>query len=741
VTPLERVHGALSDHGSRRSGPTSWTCPAHDDRKASLSVTATTDGKVVLNCHAGCHSDAVVAALGLQWTDLFPQPEVGSQRHSTIVAAYSYVDERSRPLFEVVRFAPKDFRQRRSDGNSGWIWNLRGTRRVLYRLPRILEAVAARKTIYVAEGEKDVHALEQAGAVATCNPMGAGKWQDSYAETLAGASVIVVADRDQAGCKHARTVVSSLRAHGCTVQVVEAAEGKDAADHLDGHTLDDLVPVDLDAEAGSGRAPGPDVSGVDGAELLDRLHDTLTHFIAFPTGSATATGSATFPQPLTSGVAEVAEVADVTSTRTLAAVAATLWIAASHAQDAWEHATRLVIKSPLKRCGKSRLLDLLEALCHSPLMTVNISAAALVRSISEQDPPTILVDEADTVFAKRRGERSEQAEDMRGILNAGHQRGRPYIRWDMKARLAEHCPTFAMAALAGIGDLPDTIEDRAVIITMRRRAPGEQVTPLRRRRDLPALVALRELLHAWVGTKRAELEKAEPLMPVEDRAADTWEPLVAIADQAGGHWPALARAACKAMAADADATADGSLGERLLADLKTVFADLPAMATQAIIERLADLDEAPWDDYYGQRITARAVAKLLRPYGIRSRDVKLGGAARKGYRREDLYDAWQRYCTPSATSATSATPQANQVADGSGQARPPRPEARPVTAAAPEPGWLLDLDGPASPSGQHAYVCDRCGAKRTAFVDMAGLPHPDCPAGPGAHFRAAEEAA
>jgi 5S rRNA maturation endonuclease (ribonuclease M5) len=258
VTPLERVRGALADHGSRPSGPSGWTCPAHDDQRASLSVTETADGKVLLDCHRGCQSDAVVRALGLQWTDLFPQPEVGAQSHRTIVAVYGYVDEQSRPLFEVVRFAPKDFRQRRSehrsDGSSGWVWNLKGTRRVLYRLPRILEAVAAGKTVYVVEGEKDVAALEQAGAVATCNPGGAGKWQDSYAQALAGASVVVVADRDQAGRKHARTVISSLRSRGCTVRIVEAAEGKDAADHLARHTLDELVPVGLEELA----APGAD---------------------------------------------------------------------------------------------------------------------------------------------------------------------------------------------------------------------------------------------------------------------------------------------------------------------------------------------------------------------------------------------------------------------------------------------------------------------------------------------------
>ena len=179
--------------------------------------------------------------------------------------------------------------------------------------------------------------------------------------------------------------------------------------------------------------------------------------------------------------------------------ATALWIAATHAQPAWEHATRLVITAPEKRCGKSRLLDIIEATCHKPLITVNISPAALVRSIGETDPPTLLLDEADTVFGRKA---ADNHEDLRGIINAGHQRNRPYIRWDAIARQREHCPTFSMAALAGIGDLPDTIMDRAVIIRMRRRAPGESVEPYRTRRDRPPLDALRGRLASWGGEHR-----------------------------------------------------------------------------------------------------------------------------------------------------------------------------------------------------------------------------------------------
>jgi hypothetical protein len=370
----------------------------------------------------------------------------------------------------------------------------------------------------------------------------------------------------------------------------------------------------------------PPIPTTSGAELLERLRVALTKFVVMPSGHA--------------------------------AVAVVLWIAASHAQPAWEHATRLVIKSPVKRCGKSRLLDLVAALAYNVLVSVNISPAALVRSIVENDPPTLLVDEVDTIFGTKR--QADNHEDIRGLLNAGHQRGRPYVRWDATARRLEQCPTFAMAAMAGIGDLPDTIEDRAVAITMRRRAPGEQVTPLRRR-NLPALHDLREALHQFMEANRESLADAEPLVPVEDRAADCWEPLIAVADLAGGDWPELARSACKAMTAAAE-QGDGSLDERLLADVRAVFGDgEDKLPTDTLLKRLRALEEAPWDDVdgKGKPLDARGLANRLRPFDVRPKVLREGQKTPRGYERADLADAWRRYLPQQAQH-----PQQNGVSAG-----------------------------------------------------------------------------
>jgi Protein of unknown function (DUF3631) len=236
------------------------------------------------------------------------------------------------------------------------------------------------------------------------------------------------------------------------------------------------------------------------------------------------------------------------------------------------------------------------------------------------------------------------------------------------SRTAEQLDTFAMALLAAIGELPDTIMDRAVVIRMRRRAPGEQVDPYRTRRDAPPLHDLRDQLASWARAHLRELQQAAPVMPLEDRAADTWEPLVAIADLAGGDWPARARDAAATMtAAEAQQEEDTSAGVRLLGDLRAIFGNDDALYSTTILDRLHKLEDAPWADWYGRPLSTRELAKLLRPYQVRSKSVREPGtgASLKGYARTDLHDAWQRYVPP-APQATHPT----QDRESAAQARP-----------------------------------------------------------------------
>jgi 5S rRNA maturation endonuclease (ribonuclease M5) len=199
-------------------------CPCHDDRVPSLSITRAED-RVLLTCHAGCSNEAIATELGGSLAHLFDDNGNG---HSDEEAVYRYLDEEGKPLFEVVRFEGKRFAQRLPDGT----WGLNGARRVLYRLPRVLEAVRKGERIYVVEGEKDVHTLERIDVVATTNPGGAGKWRDEYSKLLRGATVTVLADRDESGRDHARGVAESLHGVAAEVDVAEPTVGKDITDHL-----------------------------------------------------------------------------------------------------------------------------------------------------------------------------------------------------------------------------------------------------------------------------------------------------------------------------------------------------------------------------------------------------------------------------------------------------------------------------------------------------------------------------
>jgi len=188
-------------------------CPAHEDRRASLSVGVGDDGRILLHCHAGCALDVVLAASGLTIAELFSESNTTNSR--SIVAEYRYCDERGEHLYDVVRFAPKDFRMQGAGGH----WTTKGLRRVLYRLPEL----RGQSTVYITEGEKDADRLSALGLAATTAVGGAGKWRNDYTQQLVAAKVaqvVVLPDNDDAGRAHAEQVARSCHTAGLKVKVV-----------------------------------------------------------------------------------------------------------------------------------------------------------------------------------------------------------------------------------------------------------------------------------------------------------------------------------------------------------------------------------------------------------------------------------------------------------------------------------------------------------------------------------------
>lgn len=247
---LSQFSSLLESHNCNPTGTEqlSAKCPAHEDNRASLSVKCA-DDKILVHCHAGCSVDSICAALGITVKDLFngspgstPFKPTSNGHHHKFdrdkpVATYDYVDESGTLLYQVCRYDPKEFRQRSPDGHGGWVWSTEGCRRVLYHLPQLIKAIADERTVFIAEGEKDVEALERHGFASTCNCGGAGKnkWLPEYNPFLEGAEVVIIADKDDTGRSHAVTVQKSIKDFSRSVKIIECPDVrgrkvKDAAD-------------------------------------------------------------------------------------------------------------------------------------------------------------------------------------------------------------------------------------------------------------------------------------------------------------------------------------------------------------------------------------------------------------------------------------------------------------------------------------------------------------------------------
>jgi putative DNA primase/helicase len=326
-----------------------------------------------------------------------------------------------------------------------------------------------------------------------------------------------------------------------------------------------------------------------------------------------------------------------------ALVAVVLWIAFTHCFEIAETSPRLRIKSPDKRCGKTRLLELLGFLIPHSITASNMSPSAIFRTIDVEHCP-LFIDEADT-FVRHN-------EEIRGLLNSGHTRASAFVirsipvgdrAWQQK-RFSTWCPM----AIAGIGKLPDTIEDRSITLVMRRKLRGDKVERLTRRnksaRERAATLASK--LARFAADNLDKLREAEPPISdaLNDRAADNWEHLLAIADLAGSDWPKSALSAALALSGEREDADEDSLRTRLLSDIRRLLNADPQdeISSADLCKALVGIETAPWSELNrGKPMTPARLSRMLKDFEIYVGKVHRGNA--RGYRKSDFEDAFERY--------------------------------------------------------------------------------------------------
>lgn len=548
---------------------------------------------------------------------------------------------------------------------------------LLYRLPELIHDMADRpeEPVFICEGEKDTDTLRSHGFIATTNPNGAGKWRAEFNPRFSGRDLNVMVDNDDRGRQHAAKVLAELQAVARSVRAVELpglpvngdvtlwlADKAKAKEDL----LAEVNKVDADAppswvqgstdlvelvrlaslslieydrkRKAAAKALGITVATLDAEVAAIRTADNP------PEASGTALE---FPdiEPHAEPVAGPALLEEivaalkrhVTFPSDAHAVAVALWSIHAHLLAEAEHTPRLHITAPTKGCGKTVLLNTVAALVPRPLRVEHVTPAALFRVIEEHHP-TLMIDEVDTFL--------KDNEDMRGLLNAGHQPDTRVVRCVGENQEVRGFSVFAATALAGIGEIPATIEDRSITVPLRRRMETDDpVERLRRNRDHLALVT--GMIARWVADNRHNLS-GDPELPdaLGDRAQDNWRLLVAIADAMSPEVGERARAAALSIELEKDHD-DSDAALMALADVHALFVAAPTsktLSSQHLVDGLAELKERPWPRWSrGNPLTAHSLARLLKPFGVKSKQIKkLNG---KGYERSPVEEAFRRYCT------------------------------------------------------------------------------------------------
>jgi hypothetical protein len=361
-------------------------------------------------------------------------------------------------------------------------------------------------------------------------------------------------------------------------------------------------------------------------------------------------------------------------------VALSIWCMASYTINAFRIFPKLCLTSPEKRCGKTTTLEVISALVCKQLNASNVTPAAIFRAI-EHWQPTLLIDEADTFLGGN--------EEMRGIINSGHRRSGAFVlRVDGEgaAMMPKQFSTWSPMVIAMIKAPPDTIKDRSLMILLRRKQSEERISKLPRE-PLKSWYQIRQKCQRWYNDNQQKLEHSEPNMPNvgNDRAEDNWFPLMAIADLLGGDWPAYITNAMLTIEGN-KSDDDDSVGVMILTDIKQAFADKQTdrISSQDLVDYLIDIEDRPWCEWKrGFPMTKMTLSKLLKPFSIKSKDIRVNHTVLKGYTLNVFKDAFSRYLVSNppqnATTLQAGDSKASNVAFGESEGSENNQNATPTS--------------------------------------------------------------
>jgi putative DNA primase/helicase len=697
---LDRRGIKLRRVGLERVGP----CPkcGGDDRFAINAK------KAVWNCR-GCgvggdiiqlveHLDSVDFNTACTRLTGQPPPKANGKDTSknVVVAEFEYHDENGSVAFAVDRIQfqkldgsyvlkdgkpDKAFRQRRPDPDrlGRWIPNKDGAPVVPYRLPQVIEAIAAGHSVFIAEGEAKADLLWSWNVAATCCAGGAKKWKPQHSECLRDADVILLPDNDNAGWEHINKVGVELVGIAKRIRVLVLPDAKAKDDIIDwagaGGTRERLDA--LLNEARDWRPPAADaqnekrteakhaedelienlakLQGLEFARERKRLaHDLgvnlrdiddevkahrekvaplYGHWITEP-----------WPEPV-DGDSLLRDIIRRICCHVVitddGALTIALWIMLSWVHDEIAiHSPILNINSAEPESGKSTTMGLIAFLMPKCIASVEASEAPLYRAIKRWQP-SFAFDEFDNILA------DDDKAALRSVINSGHTRGQAVLRCVTDDHTPELFSTFAPKAIGMCGrKLPPPTLSRCIFVELRRRRKDEHFEKFKHVDD-SELADLRRRLRRWAMDNEDTLRNANPSMPdeLQNRRADNWRIQFAIADLAGLDWGDKARAAATKIEGKAD---NRTIGVRLLADIKALFdADPEAhcMHSATIVAGLAEDPEKPWAEFTrGKPLTQNRLAKLLGTYEITSQTVTPPGLKdAKGYYRSQFEDVWSYY--------------------------------------------------------------------------------------------------